>query len=379
MSWQKVKLCDICEIIAGQSPESKYYNKIGEGVPFFQGKADFSLDYPVVRSHTTKITKLAQPLDVLLSVRAPVGPTNICHITCCIGRGLVAIRCGYQINYKFLRYFFKTIEKKLSASGNGSTFEAITTQYVKEIEIPLPPLDVQKKIADILDKADGLRRKDAELIKKYDELAQSIFIDMFGDPVTNNKSWEKLPIHKIGTVKTGNTPSRANKKFYGNHVEWIKTDNIKMDSIYPASASEYLSQDGLNVGRYVEQDSILVTCIAGSANTIGNIVLTDRKVAFNQQINSLTPNENHEPLFIYFLFRNIKKYIQLSTTEGMKRIITKSTFENLELISPPLGLQRLFCNRIQKYVDSKKMLNNIYSEQLFQSLLQRAFNGELVH
>jgi type I restriction enzyme S subunit len=100
----------------------------------------------------------------------------------------------------------------------------------------------------------------------------------------------------------------------------------------------------LKVGRYVDEDSILVTCIAGSPATIGNVVLTNRKVAFNQQINSLTPTKQFDPLFIYCLFKFSKKQIQSSTTKGMKRIITKSVFENLEMINPPLRLQQKFAS-----------------------------------
>lgn len=390
MNWQKVRLGDLCIMNSGGTPSRSNLSYYGGSTPWAKisdienavGGVIYQTEEYITSDGLSAINnRIFEAGILLLAMYGSVGKVAFTGVKMSTNQAILGIRIinEFKLNYSYLKYWFMTIKARLLDRAVGGTLQNISLGIVREIEIPLPPLDVQKKIADILDKADALRRKDAELIKKYDELAQSIFIDMFGDPVTNTKNWEKLPIHKIGTVKTGNTPSRSNKKFYGNHIEWIKTDNIKMDSIYPANASEYLSQDGLNVGRYVEQDSILVTCIAGSANTIGNVVLTDRKVAFNQQINSLTPNENHEPLFIYFLFRNIKRYIQLSTTEGMKRIITKSAFENLELISPPLELQRLFCNRIQKYVDSKKMLNNIYSEQLFQSLLQRAFNGELVH
>ena len=155
--------------------------------------------------------------------------------------------------------------------------------------------------------------------------------------------------------------------------------NIRMSSIFPEKSNEYLSKEGLRVGRSVDKNSILVTCIAGSSATIGNVVLTDRMVSFNQQINSLTPNESYEPLFIYFLFRNIKHHIQSSTTNGMKRIITKSSFEKLKLISPPLDAQTLFSSKIMTYIYAKNSLSANQSEQLFQSLLQRAFNGELVH
>lgn len=278
---------------------------------------------------------------------------------------------------KFLMYFLNYAD--LTYAITGTTRGKLTKSALNEIEISLPPLDVQKKIADILDKADTLRRKDAELIKKYDELAQSIFIDMFGDPVTNPKGWDKVAISLIGEVKTGNTPPRINKDYYGSFIEWIKTDNIRMSSIFPEKSNEYLSKEGLRVGRSVDKNSILVTCIAGSSATIGNVVLTDRMVSFNQQINSLTPNESYEPLFIYFLFRNIKHHIQSSTTNGMKRIITKSSFEKLKLISPPLDAQTLFSSKIMTYIYAKNSLSANQSEQLFQSLLQRAFNGELVH
>jgi restriction endonuclease S subunit len=112
-NWELVKLGDVCEVIAGQSPESSFYNKNGDGTPFFQGKADFTDTYPEVRYYTQKVTKLAQENDILLSVRAPVGPTNICNVDSCIGRGLSAIRSKESTYFKYVYYHFKSIEKKL--------------------------------------------------------------------------------------------------------------------------------------------------------------------------------------------------------------------------------------------------------------------------
>jgi type I restriction enzyme S subunit len=123
--------------------------------------------------------------------------TNICDIEACIGRGLASIRVGKKLDYKFLYFYLKSIETQIASQGNGSTFSAITTSVLKELQIPLPPLPIQKRIAEILDTADALRRKDEALLKKYDELAQAIFIDMFGDPVKNEKGWE---VKKLGEV-----------------------------------------------------------------------------------------------------------------------------------------------------------------------------------
>ena len=105
-----IKLSDISTIIMGQSPNSDTYNEIGEGVPFFQGKADFGRVNPKVRMYCSKPTKLAEVSDILMSVRAPVGDVNIANEQCCIGRGLCAIRGSIDINNKFLYYYLITMK-----------------------------------------------------------------------------------------------------------------------------------------------------------------------------------------------------------------------------------------------------------------------------
>ena len=140
------KLKDCCQIIAGQSPESKYYNTNGEGLPFFQGKADFGALYPKVRMYCSQSTKIAEKDDILLSVRAPVGPTNLSPGKVCIGRGLTAIRPGKEVCLKYLLYFFRYYEAQLQRSGTGTTFKAITQNVVKNIEMPVPSIEEQERI-----------------------------------------------------------------------------------------------------------------------------------------------------------------------------------------------------------------------------------------
>ncbi|MBL7064121.1 MAG: restriction endonuclease subunit S, partial [Anaerolineae bacterium] len=125
--------------------------------------------------------------------------------------------------------------------------------------------------------------------------------------------------------------------------------------------------------------SILVTCIAGSPTSIGNIALTDRKVAFNQQINAVTRHKDVDSTFLYGLFRVAKPLVQRSTTLGMKRIITKSKFEKLVLIKPPLPLQQEFAHIVHKFerLRAQQREAERQAEHLFQTLLHRAFRGEL--
>jgi len=283
--------------------------------------------------------------------------------------------------YLFWFLFNNHISKKTLKYQNKTTgiINLKLENYINEIEIPLPPLPIQEKIAAIIDKADELRRKDQELQKKYDELAQAIFIDMFGDPVKNEKGWEVKKLGELGKVITGNTPSREVKEYYGDFIEWIKTDNIIPTKIFPEKSKEQLSKEGLKVGRMVPNGSVLVTCIAGSKNSIGNCALANRELAFNQQINAFVPNtSNYVSVFLYYLFKLNKVYIQNSTTDGMKKIITKSSFEELIFIVPPILLQQAFVKKIELINELKAKTNTDKSEELFQSLLQRAFKGELV-
>ena len=148
--WRWVRLREICKIIAGQSPPGDTYRTTPEGLPFFQGKADFGLRHPVARIWCVAPTKIALPGDILISVRAPVGPTNVADVECCIGRGLSAIRPGDQADRDFVLAALKHFEGKLAELGSGSTFEAIKMDDLESLEIPLPPLSEQKRIAGIL-------------------------------------------------------------------------------------------------------------------------------------------------------------------------------------------------------------------------------------
>jgi type I restriction enzyme, S subunit len=141
------KLIEICTIIAGQSPSSDTYNKERIGLPFYQGKADFGLVSPTPRVWCSSPLRIAEKGDILLSVRAPVGPTNMANETCCIGRGLCAIRANDEVDKGYLISYFKMFEGNISKLGSGSTFSAITTEDVKNLVVPLPPIDEQRRIA----------------------------------------------------------------------------------------------------------------------------------------------------------------------------------------------------------------------------------------
>lgn len=148
-----VKLGEVAEVIAGQSPEGIYYNSDGNGTPFYQGKKDFGDKYLGEPSTwTTKVTKSAKSGDILMSVRAPVGPINFATQDICIGRGLAAIRVSSKIDKDFL--FYCLLFKQPDIAGNaGAVFDSINKDQISAITIPLPSLGKQKEIVQKLDSA----------------------------------------------------------------------------------------------------------------------------------------------------------------------------------------------------------------------------------
>ena len=189
-------------------------------------------------------------------------------------------------------------------------------------------------------------------LKLLDELIKARFVEMFGDPRSNPFGFEKKRLKDTCKVITGNTPSRAIEEYYGDYIEWIKTDNIVSGILNPTQATESLSEKGMNVGRTVEKDSILMACIAGSIASIGRVCITDRTVAFNQQINAVVP-EQYNILFLYVLFQMSKDYLVEDINMALKGILSKSKLEEKEFIIPPMDLQEQFSDFV-KQVDKSK-------------------------
>ena len=198
------RLDEICVINMGQSPDSLTYNEEGNGLPFFQGNADFGEIYPMVRMWCSEPTKIAQEKDILISVRAPIGALNIANCECCIGRGLAGLTVNEDICVQdYLWYALSSKVDELNSKGTGSTFKAINKKILAETEIPLLPLAEQRKIAAVLDKVSNLIAKRRQQLDKLDELVKSRFIEMVGDPVQNPLRWSTRPLLEMGYCKNG--------------------------------------------------------------------------------------------------------------------------------------------------------------------------------
>ena len=154
-------LSNIAKITMGQSPDSASYNDNQDGMPFFQGKADFGDKYTKVKHYTTQPTKIAEQNDVLMSVRAPVGPVNVASVKCCIGRGLASIRpIESKSTTEFLYCMLKSKESELAEKGTGSTFKAINKDVLINLVVPEADQELQKQFTNFVKHIDKLKLND---------------------------------------------------------------------------------------------------------------------------------------------------------------------------------------------------------------------------
>lgn len=388
MEVKKLKEC--CTIIAGQSPESKYYNSNGDGLPFFQGKADFGELYPSIRVYCSQPTKIAEKDDILLSVRAPVGPTNLAPCKVCIGRGLTAIRPSEVLLTRYVLLFFRYFEAQLASKGTGTTFKAITQDVVKNLEIPIPPLPEQERIVARIEElfsqldagVETLKKTKAEIvlyrqavfssvIGKYDGVSKKlsdIAVTVDGD---RGKNYPK----KAELTQTGDCLflTAANVKPYG----WSFEDNTFISK----------EKDGILHGGRLQKNDVVIT----TRGTLGNVAIYDESVPFDTvRINSCmliirVTDESVSPYYLaQYLMSPMFKYQIAKLKSGTAQPqIPANILREIPLKIPSSNDQNAIigeltgkfsvCDSIEQTVDTALQ----QAEAMRQSILKNAFEGKL--
>lgn len=264
----KVKLRDVSNIIMGQSPDSSTYNTEKIGLPFFQGNADFGELNPIAKTWCSAPIKIAYKDYILISVRAPIGALNIAAETCCIGRGLAAFDVNNKMcTQKYLWYLLKAKKNELLSKGTGSTFKAISKNILSEMEFNIPPVREQELCTKVLDVVLCLIRLKKEQLDKLDLLVKSRFVEMFGDPKSNPKGWNKKTLSEIITKANNGMARRGNDEsgsivlrlveLQGGFIDYSKPNRIILTE---KEQEKYLLQENdilfarvngnpLNVGR----------------------------------------------------------------------------------------------------------------------------------
>jgi type I restriction enzyme S subunit len=378
-------LGSLCTFHSGGTPSKKVPRYFAGDIPWITG-AD--IVGPVAKAARSFITaeairdsaaNLVPAGTVLLVTRTSVGKVAIAGTALSFSQDITAISPDpKRLDSSYLIQFLRTRVGHFESMARGATIKGITRDVIAELPIPVPPIAKQRQIAAVLALAETLRATRIRTVSRLDTLTKAVFLEMFGDPITNPMRWPQRRISEIGRVITGNTPPRANAGNYGTAIEWIKSDNINTPYHYLTRAHEDLSEAGRTLARTVPAGSILVTCIAGSPDSIGNAAMTDREVAFNQQINAIVPLGG-DVRFLYSQILVGKRLIQAASTGAMKGMVSKSRFEQVAMMYPPVALQREFARRFDAIenlqVAQRASLTEL--DALVATLQYRAFHGVL--
>ena len=274
-----------------------------------------------------------------------------------------ALRCDRALSYY-----------KAQLRGSTARRRSLPTPTLLAYTVPLPDISEQEHILNVVHKTQKVISGRTEEISLLDNLIKARFVELFGDPVSNPKDWNVEPLGNRCGIITGNTPPRSEPENYGKYIEWIKSDNINTPFTFITKAQECLSEAGFEKCRFVEAGSILMTCIAGSIDCIGNVAVTDHRVAFNQQINAIVP-EQDEVLYLYWLMQLSKPMIHRTINMALKGILSKSQLSEIVFPFPPITLQEQFAAFVEQTDKSKVVVQKALDEAqtLFDSLMQEYF------
>ena len=373
-----VPLPEVTTIVMGQSPPGSTYNERGEGLPFFQGKAEFGTVSPSPKKWCTEPMRLAETGDILLSVRAPVGPTNLAVERCCIGRGLAAIRAdAARLDPTYLRFFLRYSEPRLANMGQGSTFAAIGRAEIASLRIPLPLLHEQRRIVDLLSRAEGILRLRREAQAKAQAIIPALFLDLFGDPATNPKGWPVSPIADLCAVQTGSTPRREERSYYdGGRIPWVKTGEVC--GVHIGEAEEHITERAIRETncKVFPVDTILVA-MYGQGQTRGRAGLLKIPSATNQACAAILPSDKIVSLYLYELLKTQYERLRAMGRGGNQANLNLGMIKSFLVPCPPLDMQAVFVSQVaaMESICSQQTTALHKAQATFDALLARSFGA----
>lgn len=268
-----IALKNICKINMGQSPDSSSYNDNKDGIPFFQGNADFGEKYPVTRVWCNAPIKVAQPNDILISVRAPIGALNFAKEECCIGRGLAALTPDRsKVSLEFIYWVLKWKKAELNSKGTGSTFKAISRKVLEETLVPAIDFEKQYEYAEILGKTYSVIKKYKKELNCLDGLIKARFVEMFGDPVKNPKGWEVVTIGDIVTEVRYGTSKPAVE---GGKYPYLRMNNLTADGHLDLNDLKYIDIPDDEIEKCVVRKGDVLFNRTNSIELVGKTVVFD--------------------------------------------------------------------------------------------------------
>ena len=399
MTWQTKKLEVLCDVFADgdwiekkdQSQEgirliqtgnigSGYFKDRGEKARYISEKTFHRLNCTEILPDDCLVSRLPDPVGRACII-PETGEKMITAVDCTIIRFKNETLPRWFVNYSLSHEYQNQINKEVG----GSTRQRISRANLGQIEIPLPTLTEQKRIVkkldEVFEKVATAKENAEKNLRNSKELFESYLQSVFANP---GKDWEEKKIKEIGITQTGLTPKTAIKKYYGNFVPFITPADIDISGDgFIRYDSKGLSEEGLEVGRKIEKDSVLMVCIGA---TIGKVGFATQVISCNQQINTLTPSDEYDAKLFYYILstKSFFNKVIKESSQATLPIINKGKWENLSISFPKsLSEQKAIVKKLDALSVETKKLEKMYTqkltdlEELKKSVLRRAFTGKL--
>ena len=393
--WSLEPVSAVAQVVAGQSPKSEFYNSEGKGEPFYQGKKEFGdrfIGPPT--TWTTSANRIAEAGDILMSVRAPVGPLNITQQRICIGRGLAAIRPGPRIDRDFL--YYALLERQTEIRGTeGAVFASINKTQIGAVKILLPPLAEQKRIVAILDEAfEAIERAEIAYNSIPDGVDSSMsrfFAQLV--PIKGHSSWTPTTIADVavqrkGAIRTGPFGSQLlHSEFVDDGVRVLGIDNavhnkFAWDQVRCITDAKY---EGLQ--RYTVHPGDVLITIMGTCGRCA-VIPSDIPLSItSKHLCCITLDQQlclPEFLKLFFLKHPMARQHLASQTKGaIMDGLNMTIIKSVPLMLPSIDEQREIVDQLSAFQNGCTDLSRIATErqdkcdELRNSLLSAAFRGEL--
>lgn len=377
------KLGDVCTVVSGSTPKTNN-PAFWDGDINWITPAELDDSTVVINESQRKITQegvrscglTEMPVGtVILSSRAPIGKTAIAGVPMYCNQGFKNLICSERIFNKYLFWFLRENTEFLQSLGRGATFKEISKKIVEEIEIPLPPLNRQKEIANSLDRINELIVLHSRQRTKLDELVKARFVEMFGDPMVNPKRYETKPYGKLFELNAGGTPSKTKAEYWeGGTISWIGS-NLCQDVILYENDGKYISQEGYDhsSARMFPIDTVLIALVGA---TIGKTALLKFETSTNQNVLGIRhiKESGYNPLFVYYYTQFLyQKFLNIG--DGGFNMASKGFVSELPMYDITLPAQNEFATFAEQVDKSKEAVQRGLEklETLKKALMQEYF------
>lgn len=384
----QARLGDLCQIRSGGTPSRDVPEYFGGEIPWAKID-DLNTDSGVVTETVEGITQ--RGLDairgrifpegtLLFAMYGSVGKIAWAGCELSTNQAILGIEVedSLTLDRHYLYRWLQSQRSRFESEASGVTQKNLSAGYVRDQLIPLPPIHLQRRIAVILDKADGIQKKRRQALMLADDFLRSIFLDMFGDPTTNPKGFPIQPLGNLSEVRTGATPSRDRPDYYGGDIPWVKTGEVDEDLIVDAEERITASAIAETNCKVFPVGTILIA-MYGQGKTRGKCGVLGIPAATNQACAAVMPTDSISNSYLFYLLRASYETIRAMARGGNQENLNLGMIKNIGIPIPPSPLQNRFSDIAMAVSRNKAHQKSSLQEamSLFASVSASAFNGKI--